>query len=279
MSVLKKILKTLLIILSGLAWFAVIAVIIASMKYGVVTVVSGSMVPTLQIGDSVIAEKAKAKDCEVGDIIVYMSPHLGVNVIHRVTLKDSTVVEKNTGEKKIITYIKTKGDANKEEDGLNITDDDNIRKVVVMPNEHLNKVVRLCNNYISYIAIALLMIVGILIIKGNDRVEKEDEPQRDISDEEEKDEAVDNGDRNCGDVSVDVGDESVDDGSEMESGMEELRTPEVYSRRDAWRYNIDRSANLTKADVIIGASAAVIGLALGFFVVTVVFGKKSHDEE
>ena len=47
-------------------------------------VVSGSMVPTLEIGDLVIVEKVPQQSIHVGDIIVYELNCNGVDIVHRV---------------------------------------------------------------------------------------------------------------------------------------------------------------------------------------------------
>ncbi len=68
--------------------------------YGASVVVSGSMEPTLSIGDMVIVKKTK--DVKVGDIVVFQSGN--ILVIH-------TVIEVGDG------VIVTKGDANNVDDG------------------------------------------------------------------------------------------------------------------------------------------------------------------
>ena len=72
-----------------------------------VTVASGSMRPTLEVGDLVIIQGTPASSIQVGDIIVFDSPE-GSLTIHRVTriqtLQNGTIL------------FKTKGDANPSED-------------------------------------------------------------------------------------------------------------------------------------------------------------------
>ena len=50
----------------------------------VVTVVSGSMIPTLQIGDMLILKGIAPEDIQEGDIVVYFYPPMNRLIIHRV---------------------------------------------------------------------------------------------------------------------------------------------------------------------------------------------------
>ena len=63
------------------------------------TVKSGSMKPTLMIGDVILIEPVKPEDIQVGDVIVFHNPWTGRLIVHRVVQK--------TGE-----GVYTKGDAN-----------------------------------------------------------------------------------------------------------------------------------------------------------------------
>lgn len=76
-------------------------------------VVSGSMEPELYAGDiAIVNRNVEFQDVEIGDIIIFR--YNDMNIIHRVI--DETVID---GEK----YLKTKGDANKCDDGyLTATD-------------------------------------------------------------------------------------------------------------------------------------------------------------
>ena len=71
-------------------------------------VVSGSMEPSLYAGDIVFVNtNIDFEDVEIGDVIIFK--HRGMNIIHRV-IETMTINEK--------TYFKTKGDANKFDDGF-----------------------------------------------------------------------------------------------------------------------------------------------------------------
>ena len=66
------------------------------------TVLSGSMEPTLQTGDVVVAKRVEPGDVRIGDVVTYRSP-TGRLVTHRVRALHQT------GERFVFV---TKGDAN-----------------------------------------------------------------------------------------------------------------------------------------------------------------------
>ena len=95
-----------LLVITCLALFA----IIISGFFGIqrYLVVSGSMEPNLYAGDIVFVNtNIDFEDVEIGDVIIFK--HKGMNIIHRV-IETMTINEK--------TYFKTKGDANKFDDGF-----------------------------------------------------------------------------------------------------------------------------------------------------------------
>ena len=95
-----------LLVITCLALFA----IIISGFFGIqrYLVVSGSMEPNLYAGDIVFVNtNIDFEDVEIGDVIIFK--HKGMNIIHRV-IETTTINEK--------TYFKTKGDANKFDDGF-----------------------------------------------------------------------------------------------------------------------------------------------------------------
>ena len=96
-----------LLVITCLALFA----IIISGFFGIqrYLVVSGSMEPSLYAGDIVFVNtNVDFDDVKIGDVIIFK--HRGMNIIHRVIEKTTTI----DGQK----YLKTKGDANKVDDGF-----------------------------------------------------------------------------------------------------------------------------------------------------------------
>ena len=90
--------------------FGVVLAIFVSGFFGIqrYLVVSGSMEPNLYAGDIVFVNtNIDFEDVEIGDVIIF--EHRGMNIIHRV-IETTTINEK--------TYFKTKGDANKFDDGF-----------------------------------------------------------------------------------------------------------------------------------------------------------------
>lgn len=95
----------LLIALVVLLFATIIAQLFGIHRY---LVVSGSMEPSLYAGDIVFVNtNIDFEDVEIGDVIIFK--HRGMNIIHRV-IETMTINEK--------TYFKTKGDANKFDDGF-----------------------------------------------------------------------------------------------------------------------------------------------------------------
>ena len=102
-----------LLVITCLALFA----IIISGFFGIqrYLVVSGSMEPNLYAGDIVFVNtNIDFEDVEIGDVIIFK--HKGMNIIHRVIEKTTTI----DGQQK---YLKTKGDANKVDDGFVATEE------------------------------------------------------------------------------------------------------------------------------------------------------------
>ena len=88
-------------------------------------VVSGSMLPKLQIYSMNIVKHCDTSDVELGDIVVYWNDEYKKNIIHRVI----GVTDIN-GD---VAFV-TKGDANKFEDPWFVTDDNIVGKVVYTMN-------------------------------------------------------------------------------------------------------------------------------------------------
>ncbi len=106
-----------------------LAVLVISISYGgwaalrftlatehpVLVVVSGSMVPTLNVGDIIFIKGTPVEKTSVGTIIVFHSPReYDTLVVHRVVQKV------NSGE---AVYFKTKGDFNRYTDDWTVPED------------------------------------------------------------------------------------------------------------------------------------------------------------
>lgn len=78
-------------------------------------VVSGSMLPTIQVDSLNIIKDTNFDEVEVGDIVVYWSTERRINILHRVVDIDYT----SDGVK----YFTTQGDANPAPDNIQVTSD------------------------------------------------------------------------------------------------------------------------------------------------------------
>ena len=97
----------LLIALVVLLFATIIAQLFGIHRY---LVVSGSMEPSLYAGDMVFVNRnVDFEDVQLGDVIIFQ--YEDMNIIHRV-IEESTTID---GQQK---YLKTKGDANKFDDGF-----------------------------------------------------------------------------------------------------------------------------------------------------------------
>ncbi|MBS7623463.1 signal peptidase I [Candidatus Bathyarchaeota archaeon] len=111
------------------AKLVLLAVIVVSLSYGgwaalrlmmatehpVLVVVSGSMVPTLNVGDIIFIKGSPAENIDLGTIVVFHSPReYDTLVVHRVVQKiDSGGA----------VYFKTKGDFNRYQDDWTVPED------------------------------------------------------------------------------------------------------------------------------------------------------------
>jgi len=90
--------------------------------YKVLTVFTGSMVPTLEVGSVVIDEPIKPKELRVGDIVTFPDPDDNARQLtHRVQ-------SMRIGEAR--TFVVTKGDANDAVERWNVLNRDELGRVV-----------------------------------------------------------------------------------------------------------------------------------------------------
>ena len=110
-------------------------------------VLSGSMVPTIQVKDIVVTKKIAQEKLEIGDIITFISPDQrwgGISVTHR-------IIDIYYDEEKGIHTYKTKGDYN------------NIADAVAVPNENILGIVILKIPKLGYIQDILASKGGLII--------------------------------------------------------------------------------------------------------------------
>ncbi len=96
--------------------------------YRPVLVVSGSMLPSIQINSISIMKYCNADDVKVGDVIMYYHPDMDINITHR-------VIDKKINLKSGKAIIHVQGDANARPDNIDITDDLLIGKLIKTFNQ------------------------------------------------------------------------------------------------------------------------------------------------
>lgn len=90
-------------------------------------VLSGSMLPNIQVKDIVVTKKIEEERLKVGDIITFISPDPrfgGISVTHR-------IIDKIYDESKGIYTYRTQGDANNVADAVPVPNDNILGKVIV----------------------------------------------------------------------------------------------------------------------------------------------------
>lgn len=120
-STFKKI-KTIISWVIMIALVLVVAVILITringntpsfMGYSIYRISSGSMEPTLEVGDVILVKECEPQDLQIGDIVTFQGEGIyeGKIITHRVI--------KATYEENGQLYFDTKGDANKNDDPVN----------------------------------------------------------------------------------------------------------------------------------------------------------------
>ena len=90
-------------------------------------VLSGSMIPTIQVKDIVVTKKIPENRLEIGDIITFISPDPrwgGISITHR-------IIDIYYDESKGIHTYKTKGDYNNIADAVPVPNDNILGKVIL----------------------------------------------------------------------------------------------------------------------------------------------------
>ena len=90
-------------------------------------VLSGSMLPTIQVKDIVVTKKIPEEKLQIGDVITFISPDTrfgGISITHRIIDK---IYDENMG---VYTY-KTQGDANNIADAVPVPNSNILGKVIL----------------------------------------------------------------------------------------------------------------------------------------------------
>lgn len=90
-------------------------------------VLSGSMLPTIQVKDIVVTKKIPEEKLQIGDVITFISPDTrfgGISITHRIIDK---IYDENMG---VYTY-KTQGDANNVADAVPVPNANILGKVIL----------------------------------------------------------------------------------------------------------------------------------------------------
>lgn len=143
---------------------------IFSLFFKCTNVVSGSMIPIIKIGDTVLVVRQNTtKNCHEGDIVVYNSSVINAMVIHRVIN-----VEEIDGQ----NILTVKGDANQFEDSERVNNSNIYGKVVCLSNWFTESSFKFIGSMSAkailclWLALILLMYIS-LDIKVNDLQGKE----------------------------------------------------------------------------------------------------------
>ncbi len=122
-------------------------------------VLSGSMSPTIEVGDLAISSSVDNEDIKVGDIIVFR--HSGILICHRVIGIDAEA-----------GWIQTQGDANEDPDPYTITYNDVVTEVgLVVP--YTGHAVLFLKSVYGWVLIFVLIAAMLLLGWYEDR-EKDD---------------------------------------------------------------------------------------------------------
>jgi signal peptidase I len=123
-------------------------------KYRIIVVTTPSMDPAMKVGSISLVKMCDLSDIELKDIIMYENSE-EENIVHRVIEID------NIGG---ATYLLTKGDANREPDGILIDSNRFIGKVIVMINWISPLLKPLINGTVVEYSIVKLVIISIIIV-------------------------------------------------------------------------------------------------------------------
>ncbi len=142
--------------------------------YRYYTVLTPSMEPTYKVGDLVFVKLTHAEDISIGDVITFNpSSETDAYLTHRVTTK----YENYQGSG--VTCFKTKGDANKDEDGFTIDEARVIGKVAfsIPKLGYIIRFIQLRWYFIVPLVILLFVLFKLLDLYAESKNEEEAEHQ------------------------------------------------------------------------------------------------------
>ena len=95
--------------------------------YKPVIVVTGSMVPAVEVNSISILKYCSIDDLVIGDIVMFVEPMRQINITHR-------VIDMEYNDNGEVEYITTKGDANPHKDNIRVTGDMVVGKIIKTNN-------------------------------------------------------------------------------------------------------------------------------------------------
>ena len=126
-------------------------------------VLSGSMLPVIQINDVVVTKKVPEEELEIGDIITFISPDDrfgGISITHR-------IIDRLYDEEQGIYTFKTQGDNNNVADGVPVPNANILGKVILKIPKlgYIHEILASKGGLIIFILIPSLGILSYDIVK------------------------------------------------------------------------------------------------------------------
>lgn len=143
-------------------------------KYNAYVVLTGSMLPTIQVKDIVVTKKVEEDKLKVGDIVTFLTPDQrfnGISITHR-------IIERYYNETDNKYYYKTQGDNNNIADDVLISNDNIYGKVILKIPKlgYIQDLLASKSGLIIVIIIPCLAILSYDIVKVLKNVGKKSKP-------------------------------------------------------------------------------------------------------
>lgn len=143
-------------------------------KYNAYVVLTGSMLPTIQVKDIVVTKKVGEDKLKVGDIVTFLTPDQrfnGISITHR-------IIERYYNETDNKYYYKTQGDNNNIADDVLISNDNIYGKVILKIPKlgYIQDLLASKSGLIIVIIIPCLAILSYDIVKVLKNVGKKSKP-------------------------------------------------------------------------------------------------------